>query len=132
VTPPAVQRRRRGARLHVDGAGPGVVEGWLGMPPLPWSVVGVVVPLSPAPAPPRPPPPPVLGGVGGCGPSKRAGEDGGRGVGEGRCCCPLEVARAVAKVEVASASRVSSSRRRSLRMSWKEGNGRTRFRYILT
>jgi hypothetical protein len=46
------------------------------------------------------------------------------GVHEGHCCCPPEAARAVAEVEVASASRVSSSRW-SLQMSWKEGNGWT-------
>jgi hypothetical protein len=72
------------------------------------------------------------GGVGGQGPPKGAGKDGGRhcwtGVGEGRCCCPPEAGRAVAKPDEASASRVSSLRRRLLRTSWKEGNGRTHFR----
>jgi hypothetical protein len=66
-------------------------------------------------------------GIGGQGPPKGVGEDGGRhcwaGVGEGRYCCPPKAARAVAEPDEASAFRVSSSRRRSLRTLWKEGNG---------
>jgi hypothetical protein len=121
------------ARPYVDGASPGVVEGWPGgdAPALAGSrcsgAAGAAATVGAAAATPAaittaPTTTATATSAEGSRRSrtaKGAGEDGGRhcwaGVGEGRCCCPPEAG-------------VSSSRRRSLWTLWKDGNGRTCFR----